>query len=384
MVQLGGLLKMEYKRTRGFTLIELLVVIAIIGILAAMVFPVFARARESARKAVCLSNVKNIALAIQMYLADNNDTLMDPREHRAEVVNYFNDEPGGDTRWTEDPCFVAGRANPYNRAVVVLDEYVKNRDVWQCPSAKLVGGPGPIVPGPDWFANVKANQGLWGSSSDPYICLKDYAFPPGWGGIITDSFTQLRMGMDFNQASAEKSFAQSIGINIEDNEALKMAQVPDPVNWVVCGDSGIYAEAYNLGTLAYSDICAIECSNCWGWSDWEACTDLYAASGCSDYVHRISPAWKNNYSEVDGYLLRDRKAASQYARHLGGTNIGFLDGHAAWMNSEALVAKYAELAKEEGGAPHAMGVWTWGPYSTYCGPGTTFEETSGYHSPTLW
>ncbi|MBN1460995.1 MAG: type II secretion system protein, partial [Armatimonadetes bacterium] len=62
------------RRSKGFTLIELLVVIAIIGILAAMVFPVFARARESARKAVCLSNVKNIGLAIQMYLADNNDT----------------------------------------------------------------------------------------------------------------------------------------------------------------------------------------------------------------------------------------------------------------------------------------------------------------------
>jgi prepilin-type N-terminal cleavage/methylation domain-containing protein len=64
------------RRYRGFTLIELLVVIAIIGILAAMVFPVFARARESARKAVCLSNVKNIALAINMYLGDNNDHVL--------------------------------------------------------------------------------------------------------------------------------------------------------------------------------------------------------------------------------------------------------------------------------------------------------------------
>ncbi|MCJ7751034.1 MAG: type II secretion system GspH family protein, partial [Armatimonadetes bacterium] len=84
-------------RRKGFTLSELLVVIAIIGILAAMVFPVFARARESARKVVCLSNVKNIALAIQMYLADNNDTLP-PGEHNAEIIQYFSpcedcDEP---------------------------------------------------------------------------------------------------------------------------------------------------------------------------------------------------------------------------------------------------------------------------------------------------
>ncbi|MFB3879929.1 MAG: prepilin-type N-terminal cleavage/methylation domain-containing protein [Armatimonadota bacterium] len=56
----------------GFTLIELLVVIAIIGILAAMVFPVFARAREAARKATCLSNLKQLSLAMLMY-ADDND-----------------------------------------------------------------------------------------------------------------------------------------------------------------------------------------------------------------------------------------------------------------------------------------------------------------------
>ncbi len=58
--------------SRGFTLIELLVVIAIIGILTAMVFPVFARAREVARRSVCISNLKQISLAIMMY-ADDND-----------------------------------------------------------------------------------------------------------------------------------------------------------------------------------------------------------------------------------------------------------------------------------------------------------------------
>ena len=108
------------RRRYGFTLIELLVVIAIIGILAAMVFPVFARARESARKAVCLSNVKNIALAIQMYLADNNDTLP-PAEHRSEVIDYFNAMPGGGD---EEECssLMASKGNPYVRWAVILDE----------------------------------------------------------------------------------------------------------------------------------------------------------------------------------------------------------------------------------------------------------------------
>ena len=55
---------------KGFTLIELLVVIAIIAIVAAILFPVFAKARDKAMQTACLNNVKEIALAVQMYLGD--------------------------------------------------------------------------------------------------------------------------------------------------------------------------------------------------------------------------------------------------------------------------------------------------------------------------
>src|SRR5579872_770958 len=58
---------------RGFTLIELLVVIAIIAILAAILFPVFAQARESARMATCLSNLKQIGLGTMMYVQDYDE-----------------------------------------------------------------------------------------------------------------------------------------------------------------------------------------------------------------------------------------------------------------------------------------------------------------------
>jgi len=62
---------------RGFTLIELLVVIAIIAILAAILFPVFGQAREKARQTACISNQRQIALAIQMYAADYDEMMPD-------------------------------------------------------------------------------------------------------------------------------------------------------------------------------------------------------------------------------------------------------------------------------------------------------------------
>src|ERR1044071_3418070 len=66
---------MKRSGRRGFSLIELLVVIAIIAILAAILFPVFAQARDKARQAACLSNMKQLGLALTLYVQDYDEVL---------------------------------------------------------------------------------------------------------------------------------------------------------------------------------------------------------------------------------------------------------------------------------------------------------------------
>ncbi|NLO06332.1 MAG: prepilin-type N-terminal cleavage/methylation domain-containing protein [candidate division WS1 bacterium] len=92
---------------RGFTLIELLVVIAIIAILAAILFPVFARAREKARQSACLSNVKQISLAILMYSQDYDERL---------PMRYDSSSPRVGLMQATQP-------------------YIANQNVHDCPSA---------------------------------------------------------------------------------------------------------------------------------------------------------------------------------------------------------------------------------------------------------
>ena len=77
---------------KGFTLIELLVVIAIIAILAAILFPVFAQARDKARQVGCLSNLRQIGLATQLYAQDYDET--PPPRHVPDVIFLFGDQIG--------------------------------------------------------------------------------------------------------------------------------------------------------------------------------------------------------------------------------------------------------------------------------------------------
>jgi competence protein ComGC len=109
-VDAKGESRMLERRRRAFTLIALLVVVAIIAILAAILFPVFAQAREKARQTSCLSNMKQIGMAITMYVTD----------YEAYPMHSSPSSANPRTRWPD-----------------YISPYVKNEPLFICPSAPL-------------------------------------------------------------------------------------------------------------------------------------------------------------------------------------------------------------------------------------------------------
>ncbi len=120
---------------KAFTLIELLVVIAIIAILAAILFPVFAQAKLSAKRAAGLAQMKQVGTALNIYLADSDDTLVGYRwSHATDAINpFYNSLPLTDPRRARFDTDGANtkRAMFFNQ---MLEPYTKNNDMFKAPT----------------------------------------------------------------------------------------------------------------------------------------------------------------------------------------------------------------------------------------------------------
>lgn len=147
----------------GFTLIELLVVIAIIAILAAILFPVFARARAKAMQSSCLSNVKQLALGIIMYASD-----------------YDQRTPRG--------AYVAGE--PWNRYICwheMILPYVKNQQIYMCPTD-------PVGRGSAYYNGFNASYNINTNGGCGEGCSLDYITYPAERLLISDGIGGWAMG----------------------------------------------------------------------------------------------------------------------------------------------------------------------------------------------
>jgi prepilin-type N-terminal cleavage/methylation domain-containing protein/prepilin-type processing-associated H-X9-DG protein len=313
------------KRHTGFTLIELLVVIAIIGILAAMLFPVFARARESARKTQCLANVKNIAMSIQIYLTDYDATPPDMVD--SEAMTFFLTGPGHGGGQDRDSCFRAFWANPFLRQPVVYDDYVKSREVWKCPSAKLqvtFASPFFIVPNYDgvWWKYLQNHMGEWGTGKVCSPC--GFAYPPGWGGTTTDSIAQQKMASSSNYVwitgagTSSGSSCFDPGIGCYEGTHMTTSAMNDPSALVLCGDLGVFPtlNSNDRNLFAVCDTC--------GNADWANCSWTRTCGISGD--------------EAANSFANDPTYRAKYTKHMGGSNFGFADGHAKWIPAETFRA----------------------------------------------
>jgi|ADurb_Ile_03_Slu_FD_contig_41_1985984_length_1014_multi_2_in_0_out_0_2 prepilin-type N-terminal cleavage/methylation domain-containing protein len=186
---------MKFRAGRGgFTLIELLVVIAIIAILAAILFPVFAQARERARTASCVNNLHQIGLALIQYADDWNNTV--PFACDAE---------------DRHDCPKATLARfPY--LWDVLDSYTKGNGVWRCPSDKGLrwrrsdqGGTGWPVVTKNLYRVTKASSPYGRGSSYTYrtaLIIKSWDSLYGGGSIPPQNISPMKLSQIPNPSRA--------------------------------------------------------------------------------------------------------------------------------------------------------------------------------------
>jgi prepilin-type N-terminal cleavage/methylation domain-containing protein/prepilin-type processing-associated H-X9-DG protein len=202
---------------RGFTLIELLVVIAIIAILAAILFPVFAKAREKARSASCESNLKQISLAVLMYAQDYDEKF--PRDWFVQCVT------GPRPNWKD-----------------VIEPYIKNFQIFACPSTDFGAetcrvehgrGLGVIVAG--YGCNCGRENGTYDGSCDGNVALRGPISSPWLPSTkladVQDSSGTIMIFESVCTMSCGYSWGQGANMQWPHNDGMNVSFTDGHVKW---------------------------------------------------------------------------------------------------------------------------------------------------------
>jgi len=258
------------RRQKGFTLIELLVVIAIIAILAAILFPVFAKAKDKARQATCLSNVKQLVLSLTMYLQDWGETYPPTVTER--------ESPDGAIANDADALqfSIRGRLNPY------VPGNLTSSSLFKCPNAK------------PWVNISTGNAGAPSTSVIYYP--NDYGFNINEGLLSAASHP----GHTFSGVKAASVTYFTDNPTFGFNENLRETSIQNPVGFLVIIDSARPDGALGRGSVTpqYVDL----------------------VTGKADSYDPGSAA-AGHWSPQNGQ-------AAVSGRHSNGANAGYADGHA--------------------------------------------------------
>jgi len=280
-------------RKSAFTLIELLVVIAIIAILAAILFPVFAQAREKARQTTCLSNQKQVALALVQYMSDYDSTMV-PFKTKANFVWAYN---GGNYYWGPYNGSYGGPQGTFWDAL--LQPYEKTWNVYICPSEPNTAA----FQYTDGQRELGPNFGLNGD----YLYHTINAAGTACNSLFRDpSDTSTPGDLPATPVIESEIAAPASTVMLADQKQQILSASAGGISW--------WSTPGYVGSPA--NVQAPDCCGMWSNVGW----------GTDDFEEGIAP---NN---TNTGMFSPRHAG------LSGGNVGFMDGHAKYLTPGSAAA----------------------------------------------